>query len=147
MAIVLDPGFAEVHRNIAWLYLTERNPDSALAELNRYEAMSGVHRPDIRAWSDILLGRRAEAQRLADSLARRSGGLEPFWAAMIYGQLGDRRSALSLLESASSQRLNVQITHPMFDPLRGDPQFNALIRRSGLSPTLQLPAGSARRQR
>jgi serine/threonine-protein kinase len=60
---------------------------------------------------------------------------------MVYLGLGDNSRALDYVEKALEDRrgwlvyLNV---NPMFDPLRGDPRFEAVARRMNLHP------GSAR---
>jgi len=57
--------------------------------------------------------------------------------AMIFTKLGDRASALALLEQAFAANsgdmvfLNIE---PCFDPLHGDPRFQALVRRVGITP-------------
>ncbi len=146
IVVALDAGYAEIYRNIAWIYLTEGLPDSALAALSRYQAMSGVRRSDIRGWSYVVLGRRVEAQRLADSLTGepRSESFDQIFAAAIYGQLGERDRAFTLLKSATARRVHFQMANPIWDPIRADPRFMAMIRQSGLNPNLQLPPGSTR---
>ena len=57
--------------------------------------------------------------------------------AMIYGKLGERDKALSFLHKAFAEHngdmifLNIE---PCYDPIRGDPRFQALVRRVGLTP-------------
>jgi serine/threonine-protein kinase len=57
--------------------------------------------------------------------------------AMIYTKLGDHARALTELEKAFAEHTGDMIfvnIEPCFDPLRGEPRFQALIRRMGLAP-------------
>jgi tetratricopeptide (TPR) repeat protein len=66
---------------------------------------------------------------LADA---RSRPADPVTMAFLYSQLGDRARAIDYLERAYDEHnsdvpfINVQ---PGFDPLRGEPRFQALVRR------------------
>jgi hypothetical protein len=50
--------------------------------------------------------------------------------------IGDRDRAFEWLEKALEERDPMMVylrVHPRLDPLRGDPRFDALVRRVGLS--------------
>ena len=84
-----------------------------------------------------LAGKREEALKILDELKRLSGRkyISPTVIATIYGALGDKDQAFAWLNKAVDGRdfilvlLNVE---PMFDPLRDDPRFTALVKRVGL---------------
>ena len=59
-------------------------------------------------------------------------GEEPL--AQLYAAVGDRESALALLESEMEAKGHVRRlpTEPLFDPLRDDPRFDAMLARMGL---------------
>jgi len=63
-------------------------------------------------------------------------GQEPTYGfAESYARLGDKDQALAWLERAYAKRLPALIylkADPMWDPLRGDPRFEALTQRIGL---------------
>lgn len=51
------------------------------------------------------------------------------WAAMLFTQLGDRDNALAMLESVQprAMRLHDIMRNPLFDPIRGEPRFQAIF--------------------
>jgi hypothetical protein len=52
---------------------------------------------------------------------------------LIYVGLGDHDEAINRLNKAYKARFKASIVlRPAFDPLRSDPQFQALLRRMGL---------------
>jgi hypothetical protein len=56
---------------------------------------------------------------------------------VAYVGLGDKDKALAWLERGYQEHSNAMTAlkvDPMYDPLRGDPRFQDLIRRVGLSP-------------
>jgi tetratricopeptide (TPR) repeat protein len=79
------------------------------------------------------LGRAEEARailRRFESLG--AGGKPVLGPAEIYIALGDREKALLDLEQALARLLVGLGVDPRFKPIRGDPSFQALLRRIGL---------------
>jgi hypothetical protein len=64
--------------------------------------------------------------------------VSPLWMAKIYAGLGDKDKSVECLEKAYEDRSIVSVefikTNPMFDPLRSDPRFVDLLRRTYLQP-------------
>ena len=59
----------------------------------------------------------------------------PFYA-VVYIAFGDFKKALSILEEAYENRvpsMNILMVEPVFDPLRDEPRFKALLSKMGLS--------------
>ena len=109
--------------------------ENAVALTDRSPAVIGVL---IRAYAHA--GRRTEALRLLDELKRRQQkGYIPTAAFVnAYLGLGDNERAIIWLERAyEEQSLIMEYikVHPFFDPLRGDPRFEDLVRRVGLDQT------------
>jgi pentatricopeptide repeat protein len=82
-------------------------------------------------------GRRNDALRLlAELKERREKGYVPAGAFVIaYLGLDDKEAAFVWLERAYLEKSNILQwvkTNPVFDPIRGDPRFEDLIRRVGL---------------
>jgi DNA-binding winged helix-turn-helix (wHTH) protein/tetratricopeptide (TPR) repeat protein len=97
--------------------------------------------PDFRAMHAHALaaaGREAEARGVLGELIASSGRYLPlFWVAVAWTKLGDRDRALAALEAACDDpddSLLGVAGFPLLDPLRGDPRFDAILRR------MQLPA-------
>ena len=86
-------------------------------------------------WVYASLGRRVDAQRILNHMT----GLSPrryvgkSHLATVHGALGDADSAFRLLrEAAAADEMLVLLkTHPMSDPLRADPRFDALVNELG----------------
>jgi TolB-like protein/DNA-binding winged helix-turn-helix (wHTH) protein/Tfp pilus assembly protein PilF len=88
-------------------------------------------------WAYARTGRRADALRLLAELKKRQQtGYIPAGAFVsAYLGLGDNDEAFAWLERAYQEQSNILIyikVFPPFDPLRGDPRFQDLVRRVGL---------------
>jgi hypothetical protein len=83
-------------------------------------------------------GRRAEAQKVLAELSNLSKRryVDPFnIAALVHVGLGNKARALELLEKAyedHAMRLLYVKVYPQFDPMRGEPRFQDLLRRMRL---------------
>jgi Flp pilus assembly protein TadD len=78
--------------------------------------------------------KKSEAVKLLGDLKKRSTPGQSFASeiAVIYASLGDRDQAMSWLEKGHEERFNPGVLiRPGFDPLRSDPRFEDLVRRSG----------------
>lgn len=83
----------------------------------------------------MLSGKRNEAVELLNGLKNRSdlGNSSAPEIAIIYASLGDTDQAMNWLEKAYDDRFNPGVLlRPGFDPLRSDPRFRDLVRRTGL---------------
>jgi hypothetical protein len=85
-----------------------------------------------------LSGRRAEALRLTQDtkLSFEEGGLSDLKVSYIYIGLGDYETAFRHLQRDLQQRdpeLPYINADPVFDPVRDDPRFVAILRAIGLA--------------
>jgi hypothetical protein len=86
-----------------------------------------------------VLGRNADAERVLHTLQSRSkeNYISPYLVATIYAGLGEKAAAFKLLEEAYQQRSPDLVwylkTDPRIDNLRAEPQFQALLQRTGFS--------------
>jgi TolB-like protein/DNA-binding winged helix-turn-helix (wHTH) protein/Flp pilus assembly protein TadD len=90
------------------------------------------------AWAYAHAGRRADGLRLLGELKKRQQtGYVPAGAFVnAYLGLGDNDEAFAWFERAYEEQSNILIyikVSPWFDPLRGDPRFQDLVRRVGLN--------------
>lgn len=80
----------------------------------------------------IRAGNRQDAMKKLSKLKRLYGEATSYQYAGIYAQLGDHDRALTALEHAFTIRdgglISIKID-PRLDPLRGEPRFNAVVRK------------------
>lgn len=134
----LDPNFVSAHWMLGQGYRQKGMHDKAIAEFQRAVQLS----PDPNHVADLghayaVAGRRAEAQKIVNELRELSKRryFPPYFIALIYVGLDDKNQAFEWLEKAFAERsanLTVLKAEPMFDPIRDDPRFQALLQRIGL---------------
>jgi TolB-like protein/Tfp pilus assembly protein PilF len=136
----LAPDFAPVRILLGRVYMAKGVPDRAVDELKRAEGLMGP-RPDVTtpyAWVLARAGRQREARFKLDELQpiAKPRDPAPIRLAMIHIGLGETDQAFEWLEKAFEARdwqmalLNVE---PLFDAVRPDPRFAALVERVGLA--------------
>jgi serine/threonine-protein kinase len=100
-----------------------------------YESGRAVYPRDVEFRMALLaahMGQKQEARRTADELA--AVKYDALSLAAVYAAVGDPDRAFEQLERAFAQRACwVLKVHPFLDPLRGDPRYAALLKRSGLA--------------
>jgi eukaryotic-like serine/threonine-protein kinase len=84
-----------------------------------------------------LSGERTKAQQALDELRdiSKQHYVSPYLIAVVYVGLGDKGQAFAWLDKAVQDRSFFLIwlkVEPLFDPLRGDPRFQELLRRMNL---------------
>ncbi len=90
------------------------------------------------AYLEGRAGKREQARRAIEELKKlyQPQRSDPALLASAYMGVGDRDEALTWLEKAYAQHSNVMTAlkvEPQYDPLRGDPRFQDLLRRIGLA--------------
>jgi TolB-like protein/DNA-binding winged helix-turn-helix (wHTH) protein/Tfp pilus assembly protein PilF len=133
----VDPSLARAHLIIA-AYIQQGRYSDAFADLDQWRRVNDG--PWISALQAYIYGRsgdQAKAQQaLADlNAANRKWRLDPTTLLnVVYAGLGDKEKWLAFLQEACSQRNNLATgfkVDPMYDPLRGDPRFEQLLRTAG----------------
>ena len=90
----------------------------------------------LRGFASAVAGNREEAARLAaDSEQRWKGESDvSYWLSAIHTTLGDKEKALTWLERTCDAHLGLLViinVEPLFDPLRAEPRFQAILRKLG----------------
>ncbi len=135
--IELDPNFALAHNQLAQAYLQKQMYDEAVAELQIAVRLSGESPTCVAnlARAYVASGKRTDAVKLLNDLKKRSkpGFSNAAEIAMIYTSLGGTDQAMAWLEKGFEERFNPGVLlRPGFDPIRSDPRFQSLLRRTGL---------------
>jgi TolB-like protein/DNA-binding winged helix-turn-helix (wHTH) protein/tetratricopeptide (TPR) repeat protein len=134
--IELDPNFGLAHNHLGQAYLNKHMNDKAVVELQEAVRLSGGSATCIAnlARAYAASGKRSEADTLLSDLKKRSSPRQSYASeiAVIYVTLGDTDEAMRWLEKGYEERFNPGVLiRPGFDPLRSDPRFQDLVRRTG----------------
>jgi tetratricopeptide (TPR) repeat protein len=119
-------------------YGTQGRYEEALAESDKALELSGSSTWVManRVWILLQLDRRHEAEVLLSKLLERARDhyVPPFDLAVAYIALGDRNSALAMLQSAYEihDPKMVFITWEMWSPIRAWPAYQELLQRMKL---------------
>ncbi len=130
----LHPDLYMVHPYIGDAWIGKRDFPKAMAEYQSVRARVPTVAYRI-AYLMAITGKQKEARAILARLEHPQPGAPPpdaFSLGAIYGALGDRDRAFAWLDRAYDRR-NVALlkVHPFLDPLRHDPRFAALLRKSG----------------
>jgi len=131
----LDPTYFFSPFEDGWIDLQQGNVRDAIPKFRKAKAMESP--AFVSAWLAYAYGAsgdRAAALAELEDLKKRSlrGSPTPFNLALVYLGLGDRARALDYLEKAhasDSQWLGWLKNDRIFDPLRSDPRFAALLKK------------------
>jgi len=136
----MDPTFVQARIWLALTYEAKGLHDQAIEELARAKAS------DFQAWGQAFLGfvyavkgDKAQAQVVLNDLKQisKQKDIDPVSLVIVYIGLGEKDQAFTWLEKEVEVRsigLTSVKVHPVYDSLRSDPRFAALIRRVGLTP-------------
>jgi len=137
----MDPGFAQAQREIGLVYEKQARYSEALAALRKALELPGNHfKPTNEADICYVLavsGRTAEARKALGALIDKSKSsyVSPYDIAIAYCGLGQKELALDWLDKAYDDRskwlVQLKVDYRL-DPLRSDPHFVDLLRRTGI---------------
>jgi serine/threonine-protein kinase len=136
----LEPGFAAAHYFLGQARLLAGAHAQALAALERAVELSGRSSETVAGlgWARAVAGQRDAALASLEELTRAGDEryVSPLRIAQVHLGLGDRARALDGLERALDARATDLAwlgVHPMFDPLRDEPRFQAVLQRIDLT--------------
>jgi Tfp pilus assembly protein PilF len=133
----LDPNYAQAHWILGMVYLRQPKLGDAIAELRKAVTLEGNSSRHIAGLGIAYAtgGKYGEASRILADLQELSQHryVSPVWRALLLDALGGKREeALGTLEKAYEDRdiyLSLLKVDPVYDPLRSEPRFQALLRR------------------
>jgi TolB-like protein/DNA-binding winged helix-turn-helix (wHTH) protein/Tfp pilus assembly protein PilF len=135
----MDPTFTHADQ-VVLPYLEKGMFAEALARIDR---LKRTYSDQPVLWSDLAYingrsGRQEQARRAVEKLKQLyRPEQDPKLFVLAYLGLGDKEQAIAWLERAYAQHSNELTTlkvDPAYDPLRGDPRFQELLHRVGLTP-------------
>jgi len=133
--VELDPTFFFPQMQLGWIALEQGNVRAAIPELEKAAAMeSPPFATAFLGYAYGAAGDRARALVTIEQLKKKSvhGYVPPFNLALVHLGLGDLERAMDLLEQASnddSQWMMYLKFERIFDPLRTNPRFIALMKK------------------
>jgi TolB-like protein/Tfp pilus assembly protein PilF len=138
-ALELDPNSLAAHLTLSHSYESMGDHVQALKEAQKAVALGAPGSEQILTLGleYATSGNREQAHEVIEQLKRMSAHIyvSPAHSAWIYLALGDKRTALDLLEKAyedRDQRLPwIKVDHN-YDSLRSEPRFIALLKKVGL---------------
>ena len=144
--IEMDAHFYPAHWYLGLVYEQKREFATAVSELRQAAELSD-NGPIVVASLAAVLAAAGESEQARDLLEKlrqvsASKYVPQLFIAVVLSRLGDRGAALDCLEQAYVDRcpwLLFAMVDPKLDQLRREPRFDTLVRRMGLSPTVESP--------
>jgi TolB-like protein/DNA-binding winged helix-turn-helix (wHTH) protein/tetratricopeptide (TPR) repeat protein len=138
----LDPNYLDAYYFRGIAYLKKSMYVEGKADLEKGVAIAPASELALTGlgYGYAVTGRRAEAHGILDKLNELSKQkyVSPIWRVKIYAGLVEKDKAFEWLEKAYEDHSIVSVgyieTNPMLDPLRSDPRFADLLRRTNLQP-------------
>ncbi|MBV9765391.1 MAG: tetratricopeptide repeat protein [Acidobacteriaceae bacterium] len=134
----MDPSRAQAHRELGHAYAQKRAYPEAISEyriaLTLYTDNWDLRAELARVWA--LAGNRGEAEKTLKDLKDRTKHefINSAAFAFIYVGLNQTDQVFAFLEKAYEERFYpCVLMDPAFDPIRSDPRFQDLLRRTGLA--------------
>jgi len=138
-ALELDPNYFIAHWALGWVEIKQGKLNEAIAEMEKARVMDSV--PFVAGWlgyAYAAAGQHDKAEAMIAELNQMSSRrfVSPFCTAIIYLGLGDKERALDGLDKTYEARslwLTFLKVDRIFDPLRSEPRFIALLKKVGLA--------------
>jgi serine/threonine protein kinase/tetratricopeptide (TPR) repeat protein len=140
IALELDPNLGFAHWTLGLALLHAGSFETAIQAFRRSIPLSGdsPDEPASLAIAHAMMGDKNEARKILGELEHRRDGkyISPGLLAAVYASLGERDKAFALLDKAMADKdiiLASSAVDPLFDPLRDDPRFTAIMHQVGVA--------------
>jgi serine/threonine protein kinase/Tfp pilus assembly protein PilF len=137
----MDPAFVEAHLYLGWAYEQKGMLAEAIKELQQALSLSGGHPRFVSALGHAyaISGQRRLAEESLARLKEQSTHryVAPYDIAVVYAGLKETDQVFKYLEMAYADRsfwMALLKADPRFDPIRGDPRYQDILRRMHLIP-------------
>ncbi len=137
----MDANFAISYAVLGEVYLSKGMHREGLPAVEKYSALSrsGAASLALLGYSHARLGARKESLQVIEALkaASKESFVPALFVALVYAGLEDKDQAFTWLEKAYEERFNRLAylkVEALWDPLRSDTRFAALLRRVGIPP-------------
>jgi serine/threonine-protein kinase len=139
-AIEMDPSRMHTHLQLGEVYLAKSMYEEALMEFQKEREVSGgahAWAEMYTGWTYVEMGKADEAQKVLDKLLERSKTeyVSPFTLACFHFVLGRNDEGFKWLNKAYEERdlhLGWLKIEPLFDSVRSDPRYTALLKKMNL---------------
>ena len=138
--IETEKDFSSAHSLLGGIYVQKGMYEEAVSEHKKaWELGNNLWDLAYLVRSYARAGKKNEARKALDELQERAKRehVAPNWMAVAYVGLGEKDQALAWLEKAYEERdenMTLLDVDPVFDSLRTEPRFAALLRRMGFAP-------------
>ncbi len=127
-ALALDPNFSPAHFKLSQLYASMGKFSDAVSEWNKFRPMPGSWSADAKGYGDLVVASLLEDEK-------RSGYVPEVFVACGYVVAGDKENTFQWLNRGAENEddsLGSAIRYPLFDGIRSDPRYAALMHKIDL---------------
>jgi tetratricopeptide (TPR) repeat protein len=136
----LDPNFILTNAFLGKVYLNMSMYEEALREIQKEKDITGRFDPLVETWRGIAyegLGRRGEANQVLEDLLEQAkkAYVPSVLLANLFFVLGEKDEGFNCLNKGYEERDSTILeikADPVFDSVRSDPRFTALLKKMGL---------------
>jgi len=136
----MEPNFSKTHSTLGQIYVQKSRYEEALAEIQKERTLSGVWDHELESWIGMTytkMGKKDKAREILEGLIKRAEKqyTSPYYVARVYFALKEIDLGFEWLSKTYQEQdyrlLEIKVD-PVFDEVRSDPRFKALLKKVGL---------------
>ncbi len=131
----MDPQFEDTHLWLGVVYASTGRFEEAIAECQQIR--DNLWSAPCLGYAYGISGRKEEAAKILEQMKQQEGLIDPHALVCVHLGLGDYDQTFAALEKGLQTRslgMTSLKVNPWYDPLRSDPRFADLLRRTNLAP-------------